>query len=93
MSSAIIYTNATRGNNSKEADMCYRSALKTDLSVRQNSNNDIISKPTINRPGQPKIREIKRRLKVQISIKDERNELFTSFILHYKDKVTGSTLT
>ena len=30
------------GNNSKEADACYRSGIKTALSIRQNTNNEII---------------------------------------------------
>ena len=39
---SIIYASETWGNNSKEADVCYRSGLKTALSVRKNTNNEII---------------------------------------------------
>ena len=40
------------------------------------------------RPGQPEILEIKQRPKIQISIKDERKELFITFLLHSKDIVS-----
>ena len=42
VASSIIYASETWGNNSKEADLCYRSGLKTALSVRKNTNNEII---------------------------------------------------
>ena len=42
VSSAITYAGETWGNSAKEADTCYRSGLKTALSIRQSTNNEII---------------------------------------------------
>ena len=42
VSSSITYAAETWGNNSKEADLCYRSGLRTALSIRQNTNTEIV---------------------------------------------------
>ena len=42
VSSSLTYAAETWGNNTKEADVCYRSGLKTALGVRQNTNCEIV---------------------------------------------------
>ena len=42
VSSSITYAAETWGNNSKAADTCFSSGVRTALSVRQNTNNEIV---------------------------------------------------
>lgn len=42
VSSSITYAAETWGNNYKAADICFSSGLRTALSVRQNTNNEIV---------------------------------------------------
>ena len=42
LASSVTYASETWGSYSKEADLCYRSGLKAALSVRQNTNNEIV---------------------------------------------------
>ena len=68
VSSALTYGCETWGSYVNEAELCYRSGLKTALNVRQNLNNEIVYIETGKWPLYPRIK--KAQLKFWLFMKD-----------------------